>query len=125
MQLLSPQEYSLFDAFCQKCSANFMQSPRWGQVKKNWYQDILVLRDTEGNLCAGIQLLYRKSPLGYMLYAPRGPVFSRRDPVLIRQLLADIQTYARKKRLCFAGLILIFPQKILFCKNCCWKQVFD
>lgn len=114
MQLLSPQEYSLFDAFCQKCSANFMQSPHWGQVKENWYRDILVLRDTEGNLCAGIQLLYRKSPLGYMLYAPRGPVFSRRDPVLIRQLLADIQTYARQKRALFCRIDPDFPAEDSF-----------
>ena len=117
MQKLTPQEYPLFDSFCQTCGAHFMQSPRWGQVKQGWVQDILVLRDADDTLCAGIQLLRRKLPIGCLLYAPRGPVFVRRDPELIRQLLADVRTYARQSRALLCKIDPDFPAEDSFLQD--------
>ncbi len=88
---------------------HFLQTWEWGEIKEKygWEKDFLVWKDEKGNLQAACMLLIRSmSFLRGMVtiricYIPRGPLFMVRGDTLLRRILSDLQTYARKQKVVF------------------------
>ncbi len=81
---------------------SFMQSLLWSEVKDNWHRETLVVRDSEGKITAGAQLLIRKLPLlpYSFIYIPRGPLWQRDNPESLFKLFEKIKVEAKRHR-CF------------------------
>lgn len=60
-----------FDEFAWQ-NGEFLQSPRWISVKNKWSGEGIVSRDCDGKIRAACLVLVYKTPLGSLLYAPRG-----------------------------------------------------
>ncbi len=106
-EILTPAQYAEFDAFVRSHEHGcFMQSPAWAKVKKEWKQEILVLRDAAGAITAGMSILVRPMGPGAMMYAPRGPVCDYGDADTLRRLLDGAKAIARKHR---AHILIMDP----------------
>src|SRR3990172_3800718 len=59
---------------------HFLQSFGWGELKGafGWAAERLALVK-QGQIVAGAQVLFRKTPLGRLAYIPRGPVANLKD----------------------------------------------
>ena len=93
-------EYEIYNLKHERGS--FMQSLLWSEVKSKWKSEIVVVRDSLGNITAGAQLLIRKIPLVpfSFMYIPRGPLWDRESPESLRILFGKI-TQAAKRHRCF------------------------
>ena len=61
MEILTKDKYNEFDEFCAKHPHGaFQQSPRWGLVKTEWDNEVVVSRDENGAIKGGIFVLIRK-----------------------------------------------------------------
>lgn len=103
-----------WDAFVEAHPAgDLLQLSAWAEAKKPGWQSARVGIYSEGRLCAGAQLLFRRLPLpgfSYTLcYAPRGPLVDLHNSELTDTCLTAIEAYARKHgalSLCFDPAIL-------------------
>lgn len=79
---------------------HFMQSPRWGQVKKEWTSRILVSQREDGSIAGTLHVLIRKTPVfGYsLMYAPRGPVCDVHDEKTIADLISQAKALCKEMR---------------------------
>ena len=83
--------------------AHALQTWQWGQVKAQvgWQSHPLVWRDEEGTVCAGALMLQRSIQTGgfglkmSVMYIPRGPMLDYGNTPLAKQVLDDLQAYAR------------------------------
>lgn len=89
--------------------AHALQTWQWGQVKARfgWEVSHLVWRDDAGETCAATLLLVRKValrglslPLNVM-YIPRGPLLDWAQDNLVKQVLDDLEKFAREKKAIF------------------------
>jgi lipid II:glycine glycyltransferase (peptidoglycan interpeptide bridge formation enzyme) len=84
--------------------AHALQTWQWGQVKAQvgWRAHPLVWRDQQDNIQAAALVLQRNVRLGGLalktsvIYAPRGPMLDWSDADLARQVLDDLQAFARR-----------------------------
>lgn len=84
--------------------AHALQTWEWGQVKSRfgWEPYTLLWRDEAGDVCAAALLLRRRVTLGSLnlplsvMYVPRGPLLDWSDLPLVKQVLDDLKTFARK-----------------------------
>src|SRR5450432_606276 len=64
--------------------AHILQSADWGKLKSGfgWTAQRIAIVDSDKNILAGAQLLYRTLPLGMgtLAYIPAGPLFAGDDP---------------------------------------------
>ena len=69
------QEYKDFLKANNRC--HYAQSLEWANVKKDWKNEIILVRDEANKIKASVSLLIRKIPYlnKTILYAPRGPIF--------------------------------------------------
>ena len=75
MEILAKDRYEEFDKFCNSHPHGaFQQSPRWGLVKTEWANEVIVSRNEAGEIVGGIFVLIRKIGIKSMMYACRGPV---------------------------------------------------
>ena len=81
---------------------HFTQMPSWGDVKTFWdWRGIGVFQ--QERLVAAMGVLIRPLPLGFsLLYAPRGPVCDRNDPLVWAELMDALKRLAKARR----GLLL-------------------
>ena len=77
---------------------HFMQHPRWSNVKQFWdWRGIMIYQ--HNRIAAAMSVLIRPMPLGLsLLYAPRGPVCDRNDPVVWAELMAALKRMAKEHR---------------------------
>ena len=76
---------------------HILQTAEWGELKRAFGWD--VERIISGDL--GVQILFRKLPLGFTVaYAPK-PVSSNQFPVINDELFAEIDEVCHKKRAVF------------------------
>lgn len=77
---------------------HYAQSIEWANVKNEWKNEIIILRDKEGKIKASLSLLIRKIPYinSCMLYAPRGPVFNIDDEKSFKELMERVDELAKK-----------------------------
>jgi peptidoglycan pentaglycine glycine transferase (the first glycine) len=100
-----------WDAFVSAhLRAHLLQLSAWGELKAafGWRPVRVALADSDGRLVAGVQLLLRRLPLrlGWLAYAPYGPLVEWSDAGQVRALLAAVDETARQHR---AGLLKIEP----------------
>ncbi len=90
-----------WDAFvCQHPRSHFLQLSSWGELKSafGWEPQIVALADSDGQLVAGVQLLYSRLPLrmGKLAYAPFGPLVDWSDMAMVRALFKIVDRQARQ-----------------------------
>ncbi|MBQ8603639.1 MAG: peptidoglycan bridge formation glycyltransferase FemA/FemB family protein [Oscillospiraceae bacterium] len=99
MEILNKERYDEFDAFCESHPHGaFQQSPRWGLVKTEWDNEVVVSRDENGKIVGGIFVLIRKFGIKTMMYACRGPVCDYTDTAVIKDLMEGVKVLARKHK---------------------------
>lgn len=85
--------------------AHLLQLSAWGELKAafGWKPVRIALAGADGHLAAGVQLLRRRLPLrlGWMAYAPYGPLVDWSDPAQVRALQAALARTARQQRIAF------------------------
>lgn len=97
MEILSKDRYDEFEQFCSTHPHGaFQQSPRWGNVKTEWENEVIVSRDQNGNIKGGMFVLIRKLGLKSMMYANRGPVCDYTDRETIEDLISGVRALAKK-----------------------------
>lgn len=99
MEILQKEQYKEFEDFVQSHpNGSITQSTYWHDVKSNWGHEIVVLRDDNGKIYAGVSVLIRKIPVvgTTMLYAPRGPVCDYNNKDELEQLQKGIDILAKK-----------------------------
>jgi len=88
-----------YKAFLEANSkGHFMQSPEWAKVKSFWKNEIIFVKDSEGEIKGAMSILIRKIPiLRYtMMYSPRGPVCDPHDAETLKELLEKAKQLAKK-----------------------------
>ena len=97
MEILAKDRYEEFDRFCDNHPKGaFQQSPRWGLVKTEWANEIVVSRNDAGEIVGGIFVLIRKIGFKSMMYACRGPVCDYTDRAVVMDLLDGVKQLAKK-----------------------------
>jgi peptidoglycan pentaglycine glycine transferase (the first glycine) len=85
--------------------AHAFQTWEWGQVKSQfgWESHPILWRDGSGEVAAAALVLQRTTRLGgfamhlSVMYIPRGPLMDWSDVELVKQVLADLRNFAKKK----------------------------
>ncbi len=94
-----------FSQFLQQSPyGHFLQTWEWGEVKaKTGWEPLRYMVEEEGRILCAVSLLKRKLPLvnGYILYAPRGPVFDLKDEKLLDFFLREVKRVAKKEKAIF------------------------
>lgn len=95
-----------WDAFVrQHTQAHFLQSYDWGQLKANfgWDAQPIALKNHQGEIIAGAQILYRPLPyrLGRLAYIPFGPLVDWSNNSLVQALFKAIDRAAQRRRVAF------------------------
>jgi len=81
----------------RQANPHLLQTAEWGELKRAFGWDVVRIVSGE----SGIQILFRKLPLGFTVaYAPK-PVNSNQSSVLSEQFWAEIDSACRKKRAVF------------------------
>ncbi len=78
---------------------DFMQSPEWAYFKSdNWKNELIVVKDENGNIKGTMSLLIRKIPFfrSTIMYSPRGPVCDLHDYDTLRELLSRAKELSKK-----------------------------
>jgi peptidoglycan pentaglycine glycine transferase (the first glycine) len=104
-QIIEPSAEA-WDAFVRAHPrAHLLQLSAWGELKAGfgWRPVRVALAGADGQLVAGVQLLLRRLPLrlGWLAYAPYGPLVDWSDAGQVRDLLAGVDQVARQQRAVF------------------------
>lgn len=90
--------------------AHLLQLSDWGTLKARfgWQPVRVAISDSGGAIVAGVQVLFRRLPmrLGWLAYAPYGPLVEWADGEQVRALLAAVDGVARQHR---AAFLMIEP----------------
>lgn len=99
-QLTSLSEYE--DFVSHQKNISFMQSAKWAQVKSNWENEAVVVRNNKGEIEGSCLVLIKKLPLvnKSLLYAPRGPVCDYNNTVLLKKIFSEIDRLAVRYNAC-------------------------
>lgn len=101
-----------WDAFLQNVpGGHYTQSSAWAKVKSllGW-QTIRILVEENQRIVGGVQILMRPLPfLGFICYAPGGPLFEQDDPQVVQLLLNYLYQIIKKYRVQY---MLIQPQQM-------------
>lgn len=79
---------------------HFMQSPEWAVVKKDWHNEVILVRDEDENIKGAMSVLIRKIPMMpfKIMYSPRGPVCDIHDRATLAELTQKARALAKKHR---------------------------
>lgn len=96
MDKKTEKEYKVFLEKHKK--GHYAQGPEWANVKDEWKNEVIILRDEKGNIKASLSLLIRKLPyVKYtLMYAPRGPVCDLDDEESFKELIRKADELAKK-----------------------------
>ncbi|HEV2927722.1 MAG TPA: peptidoglycan bridge formation glycyltransferase FemA/FemB family protein, partial [Propionibacteriaceae bacterium] len=94
VQTISADEHRAYNA--AQRSVSFLQTPAWGQVKREWRSESIGWFDEDGQLAGAGLVLYRQLPKikKYLAYLPEGPVVDWLSGD-IGDLLRPLADYAR------------------------------
>ena len=92
--------------------AHLLQTWQWGQVKSaaGWRPLPYLWKQPDGSISAAALILERELSLpvvggaARVLYAPKGPLLDWRQPALRRQVLADLQAFAKERGAIFVKI---------------------
>lgn len=88
-----------YKEFLEKhAKGHYAQSPEWANIKDEWKNEVIILRDKNGKIKASLSLLIRKLPyVKYtLMYAPRGPVCDIDDEKSFYELIRKADELAKK-----------------------------
>lgn len=96
MQKIDEKEYQSFIEKSDK--GHYAQSQELANVKNEWKNEIIVVRDEKGEIKASMSLLIRKIPYinSCLMYAPRGPVCDINDEKSFKELIKKADELAKK-----------------------------
>lgn len=82
----------------QSLCGNFMQSPYWADVKNNWINTHITVRDKHGAIDGMMLLLIKKVPVlnTALIYAPRGPVCDMHNTDVLYRLKQEVLKIQRQ-----------------------------
>lgn len=77
--------------------SHFQQSREWAQVKANWKNELITVRDASGAVRGVASVLIRKIPFfGNMMYVPRGPVCDIHDADTLERITGEIKALGER-----------------------------
>lgn len=96
MDNFNKKEYQEFLEKHEK--GHYAQSIEWANVKNDWKNEIILVRDEKGKIKASLSLLIRKVPYtkSTIMYAPRGPVCDIDDEDSFKELITKADELAKK-----------------------------
>ncbi|MDD3428565.1 MAG: peptidoglycan bridge formation glycyltransferase FemA/FemB family protein [Oscillospiraceae bacterium] len=96
-EVLEEKDYDSYEAFVLNHEHGcFMQSKNWAKVKSNWKHEVVVAKNGQGVICAGMSILIMPMGPGALMYAPRGPVCDYSDKAAITCILEGAAEVAKK-----------------------------
>ncbi len=89
-------EYDEFLKNHQRC--HYAQSKKWANVKNEWKNEIIVVKDENGKIKGTLSVLIRKIPYfkNTLMYAPRGPICDENDEETFSELIKKADELAKK-----------------------------
>lgn len=77
---------------------HYAQSLEWAKIKNEWQNEIIIIRDNQGNIKGSMSILIRKLPYinQSLMYSPRGPVCDVDDEETFRKLIEEADILAKK-----------------------------
>lgn len=77
--------------------SHYLQTTEWAQVKNNWKNEMLIVKNNE-KIIGVMSVLLKKLPLlnSYMMYAPRGFVCNPDDKEALEKLTKEVKKIAKK-----------------------------
>ena len=98
IEMLNDMNKKEYEEFLQKHDrCNFQQSLEWAKVKTSWENEVVLVKDNEGNVLASLSILIRKIPIfGNLMYSPRGPVCDIHNKEVLLELTEGIKQVAKK-----------------------------
>ena len=101
-EILGKEKYDEYEEFAKNhVNGTFTQSIRWGECKKdNWEQAVVVSRGEDGKIRGGMAVLMRQLPGIHkkLLYAPRGPIFDYDDEETFSDLVEGAKELAKQEK---------------------------
>ena len=77
---------------------HYAQSKRWANIKGDWKNEIVIVRDDNGKIKGALSILIRKIPYfkNTLMYAPRGPICDENDEETFSKLIKEVDKLAKK-----------------------------
>lgn len=96
MKDFNQKEYQEFLEKHEK--GHYAQSLEWAKIKNEWQNEIIIIRDNQGNIKGSMSILIRKLPYinQSLMYSPRGPVCDVDDEETFRKLIEEADILAKK-----------------------------
>ena len=99
MKITTKEDMEQYQKFIQSHpKGHFMQSKEWTEVKSNWKNEMIAVKDEQGNIKGAMSILIRKIPFfnNTLMYSPRGPVCDIHDFDTMQQLIAEAKEIAKE-----------------------------
>lgn len=96
---LTKDNVEKFDKFVsENKKGHFMQFSKWGKVKDNWINEVVLSVDENGEIRGSLNLLIRKVPVfnNTIMYSARGPVCDVHNKEVIAELIEGAKEIAKK-----------------------------
>ena len=79
---------------------HFLQSPEWATIKSGWKNEVITVKDEQGNIEGGLSVLIKKIPIinKCILYAPRGPICDITNKEVLSKLISQVRKLAKKEK---------------------------
>lgn len=98
-KILETEELEEYDEFLKNhYRCHYAQSKKWANIKSDWKNEIIVVRDEEGKIKGSLSVLIRKIPYfkSTLMYAPRGPICDENDEETFCELIKEVDILAKK-----------------------------
>jgi len=99
LKITTKEDMEQYEKFIQSHpKGHFMQSKEWTEVKSNWKNEMIAVKDEQGNIKGAMSILIRKIPFfnNTLMYSPRGPVCDIHDFDTMQQLIAEAKEIAKE-----------------------------
>jgi len=99
LKITTKEDMEQYQKFIQSHpKGHFMQSKEWTEVKSNWKNEMIAVKDEQGNIKGAMSILIRKIPFfnNTLMYSPRGPVCDIHDFDTMQQLIAEAKEIAKE-----------------------------
>ena len=99
VNVLKEEELNEYEEFLlNHYRCHYAQSKNWANVKNDWKNEIIVVRDEKGKIKGALSLLIRKIPYfnATLMYAPRGPICGENDELVFSKLVEGADKLAKK-----------------------------
>ena len=96
MKDFNQKEYQEFLEKHEK--GHYAQSLEWSKIKNEWQNEVIIIRDNQGNIKGSMSILIRKLPYinQSLMYSPRGPVCDIDDEETFKKLIEEADILAKK-----------------------------